>query len=230
MACRCPQVVLVPTNIGGNHWVLLAVYPPQRKIVVYDSLAGNTDVVVAKRSLGRYGQELRALEMALAAAENKQANDCYRRMSGVKRWDFEIGVSPQQLNGDDCGVMVAMAMVSISMSTTRTVGEWAISQAIVDEARIHLGGLIVAMGMPEDVLIEETRQRAIAAQETPGGPGQQRAILAQETPGGPGQQALALRETVGPGEQALALKETGDQEQAALVRQQRKGVTITSSR
>jgi Ulp1 family protease len=103
------QVVLCPVNIGGVHWVLMAVYPcrgePTRKIVVFDSMAGNEEVEHSNRKLSAYRPQLRALEMALAAVENRDADALGLRMRNVRPWKMELGVCPQQNNGDDCGVM-----------------------------------------------------------------------------------------------------------------------------
>jgi hypothetical protein len=79
----------------------------------------------------------------------------------------------------------------------------------VDDARFTLGALIVGMGMPQDVLVAETRKRAKAK--------------ALEDAAHVGPKGWGLQPTTtGEGE--------GEEKSLALVRRQRRGAGITSRR
>jgi len=78
------EKIFLPCNIHGKHWILIVLNPPEKKIQIYDSLYPH-DV----KNLGKMMQNYVADEVQM-------------------HFDIEEIKSPQQLNGDDCGVFVCM--------------------------------------------------------------------------------------------------------------------------
>lgn len=85
------ELLLVPVNVGNEHWVLLAADLKRKRISCYDSLGGRH-----KKKVG----QLRAYLASELRARGKDAS--------LEGWVDEPTVRgiPQQTNGVDCGVFV----------------------------------------------------------------------------------------------------------------------------
>ena len=88
------RLILAPANPNANHWVLIAIFPDQRKISCCDSLSPGPKGSVECRKIARGVMEWVALHEK-------------RRMGTMEGWVTEMVQSlPRQRNTWDCGVHV----------------------------------------------------------------------------------------------------------------------------
>ena len=156
----------MPVNVGGVHWVLLVADVKTRRIRVLDSMAPSAG---RGHTIPRmYAAHTRTLGLMLIAVEVQEAADGRRESPDLTPWAVEWGRCPQQLNSDDCGVFVAMAMIGVCMDGDGAqIPNWACgddgnaAQSVIDQARIALGAVIVSIGCDEDVLRKEQHSGAV---------------------------------------------------------------------
>jgi hypothetical protein len=128
-------------------------------------VAKNTTPPVS-REVRRAVNVLKALLMATEIAANE------REGIGPAVTPFEwtscMRHCPQQKNGNDCGVFVAMAMIGIARSRNRggLVDDWALSQDTVDKARVIISYVIVTLAVGQDFLEAETSTRSTRLRDT----------------------------------------------------------------
>ena len=85
--------IYVPVNINGAHWALLVVGLDLKKIMFYDFLSTDTSSNEFMNGMLRYLSDMSALY------KNKDFD--------IDAWDLiKVDDSPQQKNGNDCGVFV----------------------------------------------------------------------------------------------------------------------------
>ena len=91
----------IPVNCGGVHWVAIVVYVQERRIQFHDSLCGD-------------GREY--LLMVLSYLENEHQQKKKEPLPGP--WTLvQVSDSPEQNNGNDCGVFTCMAIDYLSINS-----------------------------------------------------------------------------------------------------------------
>lgn len=96
--------LLVPVNVGQNHWVLLVVNLETNVLQVYNSLGG-------------YRKEC---TMALVNLQ-----DCMEQTFGGSPWTIIVTHMdvPRQRNGDDCGVFICATALLLARGLQATFGQ-----------------------------------------------------------------------------------------------------------
>ena len=88
------RVILAPANPDGNHWVLIAIFPEQRKVSCYDSLSPGPKGTAACRKI------VKGILSWVALHE-------MRRSGSIDGWTHEMVQGlPRQKNTWDCGIHV----------------------------------------------------------------------------------------------------------------------------
>ncbi|CAJ1950668.1 unnamed protein product [Cylindrotheca closterium] len=92
------EKLIIPVNHHGCHWFLIVAYMKEKRIQVYDSMAGLSRMMYLKVLLKYIRKNYE---------ENKG-----KKMRGWKKWkllETDKKMTPQQCNGHDCGIFTCLA-------------------------------------------------------------------------------------------------------------------------
>ena len=137
------DMVLIPANMNGNHWVLFVIDNTTRSIEIYDSMVS----IAEKSDYDKY------INFLLDFIKNEQEN----HNLPFEYWDAVVMKSPQQNNGYDCGVF------TIGMASTLVYSETFLDLegGDSDENRSRIYDALLDAG--KSPFAQERRERAAAA-------------------------------------------------------------------
>ena len=101
------EKILIPYNLGDNHWVLIVIYPKEKEIGFFDSLYAANQAVVKK---------IKNLFMELARDPVINKSQIIKE-ADVNQWKINESLkSAHQVNGKDCGVFLCANMFYINLN------------------------------------------------------------------------------------------------------------------
>jgi Ulp1 family protease len=101
------EKILIPYNLGNNHWVLIVIYPKEKQIGFFDSLYA-ADMALVKKIKNLF------MELARDPAINKSQIITEK---DVSQWKINKSLkSAKQVNAKDCGVFLCANMFYINLN------------------------------------------------------------------------------------------------------------------